>query len=149
MPHLLSALLGASLLSLILTSTLISPAEVAQAAPLQPAVPMISCRPDLVNTTDMAGRYVMPDMRVEVAPCGAALVFWTNDYGDHQAFYIVEDRLPDGSLLAYGYAPDIEIRAYLDSSSLLAIKPAEPGYIQVLTLRNTLIYKTYRLRKVV
>lgn len=86
-------------------------------------------------------------MLVEVAPCGATMIFWLNDYGEHYALYIVEDRLPDGSMLAYGYAPDPEINAYLDSSPMVAIKPAERDHIQVITLRSTLVYRTYRLTK--
>jgi hypothetical protein len=62
--------------------------------------------------------------------------------------YFTAIRMPGGGLITYGYIPDPVIGAYLDSVPTLAIKPAEPNWIQVATLTDTdQIQRIYRLQK--
>jgi hypothetical protein len=96
----------------------------------------------------MAGVYVNPasPMRVEVFACGGAYVQWDNVYGTHAAAYGSTTRLPGGGVAATimpGYGPA------LDDSHRIGFKPAEPGYIQVITLGvYDETYRVYRLKKI-
>jgi hypothetical protein len=101
------------------------------AAYAQPA----PCAPGLLNTEDMAGVYIGMDgpMRVQIYPCGGTTLLWDNTYGRHLALYTVADRLPGGGVIASGSKPDAAV-GYLDNAYTLGIKPAEPGFVQVITV---------------
>jgi hypothetical protein len=107
-----------------------------------------ACRADAFWQADMAGVYVDPasPMRVELYPCGGAYVQWDNAYGTHSAAYGSTQRLPGGGVMAVAL-PVTGVP--LDDSRQIGFKPAEPGYIQVITLGvydDT--YRVYRLRKI-
>lgn len=117
------------------------------AAPLQPVGTQV-CRPGSFAQQDMAGRYESSMMMLEVFPCGGSVVSWRNEYGAHEAVYFSVMRMPSGGLVAYGYAPDPVIGAYLDSVTTIMVKPAEPQWVQVATITDTdQIQRIYRLYK--
>lgn len=124
-----------------------SPAGVGHAAPL---IPRQGCPPNVVMQQDMAGLYESGSMSFLVHACGASSLIWQNAYGQHSAIYVTEKLLPGGGYIAWGYQPDPELQAYMDSSVLLAFKPAEPGYIQLATFTRdgNQIVSVYTLRKV-
>ena len=124
------------------------------AAPAQPpAAPNIVCNPGTFPQHDMAGMYESSQMLLEMYPCGGLVVFWQNDYsryygGEFSSVYFSEDRLPGGGVIAYGYRPDVRLNAYLDSVSVIAIKPVEPGWVHLYTITDTgVIKRYYRLMK--
>lgn len=119
----------------------------ASAAPLQPTGFSV-CGPGVYDQSDMAGIYDEPYMHLEIQPCAVVTVAWVNEYGYHRAMYLTGDPLPGGGIATYGYLPDPQIRAYLDSTNVLLVKPAEPGWIQVASITNlNTIRRVYRLRK--
>ena len=113
----------------------------AQAAPDAAA-----CTAEAFRQDDMVGIYVDPvvKMRVEVFACGGIYVQWENAYGTHAAAYVSNTRLPGG-----GVGATVAEGPPLDDSRRLGVKPADRGYVQVITLGvydDT--YRVYRLRKI-
>jgi hypothetical protein len=121
----------------------------ADAAPAE--APVTPCAATAFRQHDMAGVYVSPvhQMRVEIFPCGGSFLQWGNAYGDHMSGYGGEERISGGGIFAYGIRPDPVLGRYLDNSAAIAFKPAEVGYIQVITVG---MYgedlRVYRLRKI-
>lgn len=117
-------------------------AGVAQAAPAEQL-----CDPAAggIAQHDFAGVYVsaVHQMRVEVFPCGGIFLQWTNPYGDHHAVYVTQRRLGDGTIIAEHARAE-----RLDGSYAMGLKPAEPGYVQLITAdRYGSDVRIYRLRK--
>lgn len=113
-----------------------------------PAHAQAGCAPGVVRQDDMAGVYVNPEspMRVEIWPCGGSYVQWENAYGTHRAAYATYARFPSGGVVAVGMAGQ---GPYLDDSYKIGFKPAEQGYIQVVTLGvYDETYRVYRLKKI-
>lgn len=108
-------------------------------AGVQPASAQTGCPFDTrmagIFDTQMAGIYVDPaaPMRVQVFPCGGVSILWDNPYGRHQAYYLSTDYLPGGGVVMRGYQPDPKV-GYLDGAYTIAVKPAEVGHIQVVTV---------------
>lgn len=96
---------------------------------------------------DMAGMYVSEyhQMKVDVHNCGLVVVTWRNHNGWHSADYGTVESVHSGGIIAtllhdqpYG----------LDGRYAVGVKPAEPGYVQIITVdseRGTT--RTYRLEK--
>lgn len=108
-----------------------------------------TCQPDAFRQADLAGSYVSAEaaMQVTVYPCGSIGVRWSNVYGTHEAGYYGVIRYADGAILARLAMPDPVVGS-LDNRPGLIVKPAEPGYIQVLTpLPEPDQWQVYRLRK--
>jgi hypothetical protein len=84
---------------------------------------------------DLAGIYVDPSlpMRVKVWPCSGVTITWDNPYGRHQAYYSMSMAVPSGGVIGHGRTPDPSV-GYLDNATTLGVKPAEVGFIQVLTV---------------
>lgn len=126
---------------------LLSVAGAAHAAPLQPQ-PRTICQLGEFQQHDMAGWYEEPAMLLIMEPCGVNIIAWINPYGEHVAAYESWQRVPGGGVRAYGFMPDPNINAYMDSVIDIAIKPAEPGWVQVATIdERDFIKRIYRLRK--
>lgn len=109
-----------------------------------------TCLPGQIDQSDMAGVYDMPEspMTVRIAPCGAIFVVWSNGLGRHEAIYTSGVRLAGGEILAGVVQPDPWVGS-LDNQTTVGIKPAEPGYIQVVTFnRQEDWIKVYRLRQI-
>lgn len=107
------------------------------------------CTPGALTQHDMAGVYVNPEspMRVEVYPCGGIYLQWDNAYGTHRAVYGATNRLPGGGVAATGLRSERGV--FLDDSARLGVKPAEPGYVQVITLGvYDETFRVYRLKKI-
>lgn len=107
------------------------------------------CAQGALQQADLAGVYVNPEspMRVEVYGCGGVYVQWDNPYGTHRAAYGMVRRLPGGGVAGSGLTSERGV--FLDDSSTLGLKPAEPGYIQVITLGvYDETYRVYRLKKI-
>lgn len=143
-----SALLLGLLLSLVAwafwMTRVVGAAELA--APARPVSEI--CQPGQFQQHDMAGTYESRYMLLIMYPCGGSALSWMNDYGEHTAVYYSEDRLPGGGVVAYGYMPDPDIHAYLDSVDVLMIKPAEPGWVHVYPVtEGGVIQRMYRLMK--
>lgn len=107
------------------------------------------CQPGAFHQADMAGVYVNPEspMRVEMYPCGGIYVQWENAYGVHRATYYAMQRLPGGGVAARGITATAGV--FLDDSWSAGFKPADVGYIQVITLGlydETI--RMYRLKKI-
>jgi hypothetical protein len=135
MRRLLAALIAAGVM--LVTPFLEAPVAHAQA-----------CATQAFRQYDMAGVYTSASqmMRVEVYPCGGTFVMWDNSYGTHYAGYYSVQRLPGGGIGMRVY-PDSPEK--LDSAQTLGIKPAEPGYIQVITVSPYGdILGIYRLQKI-
>jgi hypothetical protein len=108
------------------------------------------CDPGQIDQSDMAGVYDMPEspMTVRIAPCGAIFVVWSNGLGRHEAIYTSGVRLAGGEILAGVVQPDPWVGS-LDNQTTVGIKPAEVGYIQVITFnRQEDWIKVYRLRQI-
>lgn len=93
------------------------------------------CQPGAFQQGDMAGVYESweSQMRLTVYPCGGTHLLWSNWTGTHEAGYVGSERLPGGGVVARVAIPDPMVRS-LDNRNALAYKPAEPGYIQVITV---------------
>jgi hypothetical protein len=122
---------------------------VVSAAPLQPMPsPFSGCARGVLDQSDMVGRYESPYMLVVVSPCEIVQLTWVNAYGEHTATYLGRDRLPGGGIVSFGFVPDPKIGAYLDSSVVFLIKPAEKGWVEVATVTEAgQIRDIYRLQK--
>lgn len=116
----------------------------AQAAPSEQR----GCAPGVVRQDDMAGTYESSTMHVEIYPCGGSYVQWTNIYGLHYAVYVAADRHVTGGIYAYPTGTGSHAGASLDSATVIGYKPAERGYIQVLTANDAGVIGVYRLRKI-
>lgn len=109
------------------------------------------CQPGAFRQDDMAGVYESAEaqMRLSVFPCGGTHLLWSNAYGTHQAVYYGEERLPSGSIVARLAEPDPFVRS-LDGRNNLGFKPAEPGYIQIITIgpfgEDGRIYRLRKMR---
>lgn len=118
----------------------------AYAAPYDPN-PVV-CRPDVLVQQDIAGTYESTWMKVDVFPCGGLQVFWINDYGEHDAVYFSEQRIPSGGVFLSGFRPDQNINAYLDGVPFAAFQPVEPGWVRFTSVtKEGGIIREYRLRK--
>jgi hypothetical protein len=100
----------------------------AYAAPAQP-VDVGSTAP----TFDMMGTYSAPDLNAAIGidATGYAMIVWDNDYGRHTALYEATERIPGGGFMAVGVSAASDI--YPVGSRVIAIKPAEKGFIQLVT----------------
>jgi len=99
---------------------------------------------------DMAGVYVSPQhmMRVEVYPCGGSIIVWDNQFGRHTSVYASVGRLPGGGIAMRGTMPDPMSGGYLDNAYTTGVKPAEAGFIQVITISPYGdAIRVYRLQK--
>lgn len=108
------------------------------------------CAPGQIDQSDFAGVYEHPTepTRVTIGPCGSVIVTWANALGVHEAAYITIRRLPDGGLVARIAAPDPWVGS-LDNQLAIAVKPAEPNWVQAITAnRQEDWIKVYRLRKI-
>lgn len=131
-----------TLLALALTLTLLlSP---------QPASAQTVCLPGQFPQADIAGVYenVAAPMVVTISPCGGVFLRWANAYGWHEASYRTLHRMPDGGLVASVTNPDPWVGP-LDGQLALGLKPAEPGYLQMITANRVEDWtRIYRLRKI-
>lgn len=118
-----------ALLTLLLLVPLVLLPTQAQAAPQYP--PLGICTEGTFEQHDMAGRYENQTMLLDMTPCGPMLLTWSNRFGEHTAMYISTERIPGGGVLATGFLPDPDIKAFLDSAPMILVKPAERGYIQI------------------
>ena len=105
------------------------------------------CNQGGLDQSDFAGVYISPahQMRVEVFPCGGLGITWDNAYGRHQAAYVSIERLEGGGVIGRrmdGYAP-----VTLDNANGVIVKPAEPGWIEVMTFSPYGDMRVYRLAK--
>jgi hypothetical protein len=91
---------------------------------------------------DMSGTYASTTMTLSVKPCSSLLI-WRNEYGQHMAVYIPTTRLAEGSTVAVA----ADQRFTLDSAGAVGIKPAEPGYIQIITHSPRDEWRVYKLVK--
>jgi hypothetical protein len=107
------------------------------------------CQPGAFRQDDMAGQYVSfeDQMRITVFPCGGVAVQWSNPFGTHEAAYYGVERLPGGGIIARIAIPDPYVRS-LDGRNVIALKPAEAGFIQAITMGPFGDdFRIYRLRK--
>lgn len=108
------------------------------------------CRPDAFRLDDMVGVYVNPEspMRVEIYPCGGVYVQWDNAYGTHRASYYGTRHAEGGGFAAAGVRAE-PLGVFLDDSSRMGIKPAEVGYVELITLGvYDETFRVYRLKKI-
>jgi hypothetical protein len=124
---------------------LLSAAPTAQAAPAAPGAPL--CSSNAVTQFDMAGIYRGDAIHLEMYPCGGSYLIWRNAYGTHTATYYALMPLDGGGMLVQGVEPDPTIRAYMDGSYGMVIKPAERGFIQIVTVNRFEQVSVYLLRK--
>lgn len=84
---------------------------------------------------DMAGVYLDPTlpMRVQVYPCSGVHILWDNAYGRHSAYYRMTIQAPGGGVIGHGFEPDPHV-GYLDNAYTIGVKPAEPGFVQLITV---------------
>lgn len=104
------------------------------------------CAPGVPNALDLSGIYISPEwrMRITIYPCGVA-VLWANDFGMHGADYRLIERAEGGLLISRIAAPGVS----LDNRTTIGVKPAEPGFIQAVTVSPFGDdFKVYRLRKI-
>jgi hypothetical protein len=99
------------------------------------------CDVGAVTQFDLSGYYASESMAVSVYPCGGSYVEWHNVYGVHSATYVTTLHLSDG-VIAQGMSGAL----YLDGSTIIGYKAADPGYIQVFT-EGPFGSRMYRLRK--
>lgn len=114
-----------------------------QAAPVEQA-----CRYGAFRQDDMVGVFVSQAamMRVEIYACGGTFVQWENAYGSHFAMYAGTNRLPGGGIAASKMAESVES---LDGTNRIGFKPAEIGFIQVITVDDYgQLRGLYRLQKI-
>lgn len=124
--------------------------SVAAIAPAPAGAAVVQCLPGAGTQHDMQGAYVSPpgephQIRVDIYPCGGALVQWDNAYGRHYAGYGTVERVPGQGVIATALPESAE---RLDSSYAIMFKAAERGYIQVITVSPYgELLGVYRLRK--
>lgn len=101
------------------------------AAPLQPGF----CPASMHDQRDMVGYYVSDTeaMAVEVFPCGGIMVTWDSNIGPRNAGYITKKVLQGGGYIA-ALADEWDIG--LDGKYTITVKPAERGWIQVMTINQ-------------
>jgi hypothetical protein len=102
------------------------------AAPAQPGV----CAYNLQPQNDRAGYYVSDTeaMAVEVFPCGGIMVTWDDTLNrPRNAGYITKKVLQGGGYIA-ALADEWDIG--LDGKYTITVKPAERGWIQVMTINQ-------------
>lgn len=134
------------LASIVTASALLSPAQAVDAAPSAPAQSV--CQWDAFRQFDMAGVFVSAEsqMRVEIYPCGGSSVVWENAYGTHYAIYYSDIRVSSGGVAAVLVQNGL---IGLDNVNRIGFKPAEPGFIQVVTMSPYgTVAGIYRLRKI-
>jgi opacity protein-like surface antigen len=117
------------------------------AIPAQAAPAEQPCRIGAVTQFDLVGVYVSQAeaMRLEVYPCGGSLIQWTNAYGEHYAAYGTNKRLVTGGFAA----TPLDSFSRLDNTPVIGVVPAEPGFVNVMTVTayGDLI-GSYHLRKI-
>ena len=128
-------LVALALSAAVLTPFVAAPTP-AEAAPL--------CTSGL-NQSDMAGRYVSDTMVVDITPCGVTHVAWTNQFGQHTAYYSGVQRYDGGGFVAMGSQ---SAAMSLDATQAMGIKAAERGYVQLVTMGDAFGTQVYRLKKV-
>jgi hypothetical protein len=123
-------------------------APIASAAPVLPVE--VSAVVATAPTYDMMGTYSAPELRavVVVSADGHAGIGWDNDYGRHYAFYEATQRIPGGGFMAIGTRAE---DGYPNGSRMIAIKPAERGFIQLVTFDPDTreisgVYRMYKTR---
>lgn len=99
------------------------------------AAPVASppCYSTNTPTHDMAGGYFAPDLPafIEVNNCGGVEIVWDNASGSHVARYWANDRIPGGGFIAI--ADEAIDGIFPNDSTVIGIKPAERGTIQLIT----------------
>jgi hypothetical protein len=123
-------------------ATIMSPSS-ANAAPADQA-----CAATAFRQHDMAGAFISAEyrMRLEIYPCGGSYLQWDNAYGTHFATYGSTIRLAGGGV---GALPLDNSYERLDGVNAIGFKPAEPGFLQVITVNPYgEVVGVYRLRKV-
>lgn len=93
-----------------------------------------ACAGGAFTTADMAGLYIsQPNMMaLVVEPCGAMRLTWDNAYGRHRATYQAMQTFDSGGYVGQGIANDSGV--FLDGQTAMGVAPAEPGWIQILTI---------------
>lgn len=88
--------------------------------------------PGSPDTSDMAGLYLSQEslIRLHLTECGSVGVLWENAYGTHDVPYHVVDGLRGGGVVAVTDSGGFG----LDGRVSIGIKPAEPGFVQIITL---------------
>jgi hypothetical protein len=107
------------------------------------------CAPGVPSAADLASVYRSFEaaMQITVYPCGVE-VLWSNENGTHRAGYAITGRFNDGGLLARIQEPDPWVGS-LDGRVGIGVKPAEPGFLQVITTGPFADnVRIYRLQKV-
>ena len=101
------------------------------AAPAQPGF----CAYGLQDQRDMSGYYISDEeaLAVEVFPCGGIYVTWDSNIGPRNAGYITKKVLQGGGYIA-ALADEWDIG--LDGKYTITVKPAERGWIQVMTINQ-------------
>jgi hypothetical protein len=115
----------------ILVSLFLFTATPTYAAPARPGV----CAYGLQPQHDMAGSYVSDEemLAVEIMPCGGVYVAWDSKNGPKDAGYITKKTIQGGGYIA---ALADEWDTGLDGKYTVTVKPAERGYIQLLTINQ-------------
>lgn len=119
------------------------------ASPVSAAPAEQPCNPGVITQFDMAGVYTSMEslMRLTVYPCGGMHLLWSNPAGTHEAVYATTERLPADGVIARIYQADPFVRS-LDGRNVIGVKPAEPGFIQIITMGPFLDdVRVYRLQK--
>src|SRR4051794_36923594 len=117
----------------------------ALAAPVESPI----CYNTNTPTYDMAGGYFAPELpaAIEVNGCGGVEITWDNSTGRHVARYGAVERLSGGGFIAR--ADEAVGGVFPNGSTVIAIKPAERGTIQMITTdANRDINGVYKLTKV-
>ncbi len=102
------------------------------------------------TTEDLAGTYVSQPslMALRIQPCGLFDLAWDNQNGRHLATYIAVKRTPKGGVVANGLMIQ-QGGWFLDNGHTIAVTPAEPGFIKILTYDLvTQEVRAYRLEKI-
>jgi hypothetical protein len=106
------------------------------------------CAYGAITQYDMTGVYWSAEWSayIEVFPCGGTYIGWENNAGRHGATYVTTGRVRGGGYFLEGLQPaDV---GYPDSAYHIAFKPAERGYVQLITYdRFDNFFAIYRLLK--
>jgi len=108
------------------------------------------CAGGEIDSRSMYGVYLADEyrLRLDIAPCGGVTVLWASPSGTHRAIYSGNEATPGGGFIARVIFPDPIARS-LDNRNVIWVKPAEAGWIQVVTMSpfgDDL--RVYRLRKI-